>query len=125
MRHGAALEDDLEKRGWTIPAGHYRQALESFGRTNWAAANAQLRSLLESLLPAAAGLPATKDPQGVLDQLRSSGVLVEGEHSMTKGLWSMCRPRGSRPGLSDQDEAEFRLLTVTAYCRFLLSRIPR
>ena len=122
-----ALERDLQGRNWTVAAGHYRQALDNYGAGNWASANAQFRSLLEELLPRAAEAASGSRPkeiQASLDQLRKHGVLVEGEYSLAKGLWDMSQPRGSHPGLSDRDEAAFRLLAVTSYSRFLLTRLP-
>jgi hypothetical protein len=121
------LEADLIDRNWKTTAGHYRQALDAFSRGDWAATNSMLRSLLEDLLPAAAALVSgkrPKQPRASIDVLRSNGVLVEGEFDLLKGLWEMSQHRGPHAGLSDADEARFRLVTVTAHCRFLLVRLP-
>jgi hypothetical protein len=122
-----SLEEQLRRQGWSTAADHYRQALDNFGKLNWASCNSQLRCLVEEILPTAALAVSgvrPKDVQGSLDALKKAAVLVEGEYGMVKGLWSMCQPRGSHPGLSDREEAVFRLLAVTAHCRFLMSRLP-
>jgi hypothetical protein len=121
------VERELKARGWTTAAGHYRQALEAFGAGNWASANAQLRSLLEDLFPLAAEEVSGKRPREVraaLDGLVKRKFLADGEYDFARGLWQLCQSRGSHPGLSDEEEARFRLVAVTAYCRFLLDRLP-
>jgi hypothetical protein len=110
-----------------VAAGHYRQALEGYATGRWASANGQLRNLVEALLPLAAELVSGNKPttaQAALDALRSAKMLVKGEYGLAKGLWEVCQPRGAHPGLSDAEEARFRLLSVTAYVRFLLIRLP-
>lgn len=121
------LEAALVARGWTTAAGHYRQALDAFSRADWAAANGQLRSALEDLLPSAAELVSgkrPKQPRASIEVLRAKANLVEGEFDLLKGLWDLSQRRGSHPGLSDVDESRFRLVTLTAHCRFLLARLP-
>lgn len=122
-----AVDGALTGRGWATAAGHYRQALNAFGRGNWASANAQLRSALEEALPLAASVVAGNRPnevQAALDMLRAAGQLVDGEYSYAKGLWQLCQSQGSHPGLSDEEESRFRVVSVTAYLRFLLDRLP-
>lgn len=122
------VAQEFARRGWATEAGHFQQALDAYGAGNWASANAQLRSLLESLLPAAAELVSgvrPKEVQAALDALLKKKILVEGEYSLVKGLWDLSQPRGSHPGLSDEEEARFRLMTITSYGRFLLARLPR
>ncbi|MCZ7537874.1 MAG: hypothetical protein M5T61_19395 [Acidimicrobiia bacterium] len=50
--------------------------------------------------------------------------MIADEAGFGKALWKLLHPGGSHPGLSDQDESRFRLLTLTGYARFLLSRLP-
>lgn len=122
----SALEESLREAGQAEAAGHYRQALEAFGKGSWASANSQLRSLLESLLPGLAEIVSGKRPkevQAAIDVLQAKDFLVEGENSVLRGLWSLTQPRGSHPGLSSEAEARYRLMMVTAQCRFLLERL--
>jgi hypothetical protein len=123
----AHVEAELRRRGWTTAAGHYRQALAGFAADNWASANGQLRSLLEEVIPTAAESVAGRRPkevQAALDLLLKKGVLVDGEYGLVKGMWELSQSRGPHPGFSDKEEATFRLISITAYCRFLLSRLP-
>lgn len=120
------LEQELRLQGWSVAAGHYRQALDAFAAGRWASANGQLRSMLEELLQAAAELVSSRRPrdaQACLDALRKHDVLLGGEYGFAKGLWQLCQSSGSHPGLSSEDEARFRLMTVTSYARFLNERL--
>jgi hypothetical protein len=123
----AMLEREITRRGWNTAAAHYRQAIDGISSGNWEAANGQMRCLLEVFVPDVAasilGTPARSDPRAALGDLDSAGVLVEGEFDFARGLWRMCNTRGAHAGLSSEEEARFRLLAVTAYVRFLLSRM--
>src|SRR5437764_874147 len=50
-RERARLEGDLARRGWDAAAAHYRQAVDGVSTGNWEAANGQMRSLLEVVIP--------------------------------------------------------------------------
>lgn len=120
------VSDALRARAWDTPAGHYDQAVDSFSAGNWAAANGQLRTFFESLIRTAAGTPGgsgTGQVQASVDTLNAGGLLLTDEAEFLKRLWKMLHPAGSHPGLSDQMESRFRLLTLTGYARFLLSRL--
>jgi hypothetical protein len=122
------LEQAFTEVGWTDAAGHYRQALEAFSRAEWAGANAQLRSVLEDLLPWVAEEVVgsrPREPRSAIDQLHARGCLVEDEFNLLRGSWELAQHRGSHPGLSDQDEARFRLILITSHCRFLVARLAR
>lgn len=122
------VEQALTELGWTDAAGHYRQALEAFSRAEWAGSNAQLRSLLDDLLPRIAETVTDnrlQEPRAAIDQLKNKGWLIEGEYNLLRGSWELAQHRGSHPGLSDQDEARFRLILVTSHCRFLITRLGR
>jgi hypothetical protein len=121
------LEMALEEREWADAATHYRQCAEGVGSRNWESANGQGRSFLEDLIPRIArelgGDKAPKDPRAALQFLRDKGLLLEGEFDFARGLWEMCNSRGSHPGRSDAEEAHFRFVVISAYARFLLSRL--
>lgn len=119
------IERDLVRRGWTTPAGHYRQAIDSFAAGNWAAANGQLRTFFESLMRTAGGCTGSTSGQvqAAADALNGEGLLLSDEPQFVKTLWKLLHTSGSHPGLSDQDESRFRLLTLTGYARFLLTRL--
>lgn len=74
------------------------------------------RAFLEELLTKAGDVPpgsGTRRAHQALDSLHAQGVLVDGEETFTKALWKLLYANGSHPGLSDQDESRFRLLTLT------------
>ena len=121
------IERELERRGWATAAGHYLQAVESFAEGQWAAANGQLRTFYESLIRTAAGnqnASGSGQVQAAFKILDSLQRLILGEADFGEQLWGLLHPHGSHPGLSDEDESRFRLLTLTGYARFLLSRLP-
>ncbi len=118
---------DLQRRGWTVAQGHYEQAVENFAAGNWAAANGQLRAFLESLIRTAGGTSNASGAgqvQAAFDALDGAGHLIADEADFGKKLWKMLHTGGSHPGLSNEDESRFRLLTLTGYARFLLTRLP-
>lgn len=120
------IENDLQRRGWTTAMGHYRQALDAFALSKWASANGQLRAFFEDLLRQAGGTTAgtgSGQVQKAFDNLEAAGSLVKGEAEFGKKLWALLHANGSLPGLSDEDESRFRLLTLTGYTRYLLNRI--
>ena len=101
--------------------------VESFAAGNWAAANGQLRTFFESLLRTAGGTGTESGPgqvQAAVDALENAGLLLPDEPEFAKKLWKLLHPGGSHPGLSDEDESRFRLLALTGYARFLLTRLP-
>ena len=121
------LEAELARRQWNDARGHYRQALDNFGRGNWAAANSQLRSLFEDVIRRAGGTlqdHGSGQVQDAADALgKQPGVLLPREDEFIKALWGVLHKHGSHPGLGDEDLARFRLLTITGYLRLLLSRL--
>lgn len=125
--HADAVERALVSRRWTVAAGHYRQALDTFAQGRWASANAQLRSTLEETLPLAAQVVGGTRPtevQAALDILKAKNQLADGEYGFAKGLWTLCQSAGPHPGLSGEEESRFRVVSVTTYLRFLLDRLP-
>ena len=120
------LETELVNREWRDALGHYEQALDNFGRGNWAAASSQLRSLYEDVVRRAGGTlqnHGSGQVQSAADALgKQPGVLFPKEDEFIKALWGVLHKHGSHPGLGDEDLARFRLLTITGYLRLLLSR---
>lgn len=120
------LEELLTDNNLAVAAGHYSQACRNFETKDWAAANAQLRTTLESSL-----LEITKK-QGpwngskggdAIDLLKVRGHLTENESKYFTGLWSLSHASGSHPGLSDEVESQFRMYSVTAGIYYLVNRL--
>lgn len=122
------LESQLNALGMTVAATHYRQAVDNFTDTHWEAANSQTRSFVEALL---LGIAAVQDgkapstPQAALQRLQKSGLLDDAEYQQFKSFWSGIQDNGPHAGLSDEEEALFRLHSATVTARYLLAKVGR
>lgn len=122
----AALQSELQRRGMNIAARHYEQAVENYTDNNFEACNGQLRSFLEDLLSQAArmkGKRQTVSPDGALEHLRRERILDNEEWNIFRALWAASQDNGPHAGLTDEDEARFRLHTATASARYLLRKL--
>ncbi len=118
------LERLLDQFGFTTARGHLEQARAAHARRDWAAANAQTRTFLESLFDNIAEVlipdaairytssharrqalstitPPFFEPQ--LNEWRPDGS------GFVSGLWQRLHPQGSHPGLSDEEDSSLRL----------------
>lgn len=126
----------LNTHRMVVPEGHLKQAISAFSRGDWAASNAQLRTFYESYLDEIAdslGCDKTKnskDKRDYLGQLNPPFLyeyLNEWNANMQKpqyiqGLMSRMHPQGSHAGLSEEDDATFRLQIALITARLLLRR---
>jgi hypothetical protein len=135
-----AVDDEvhqlLKHFEFTTPLGHLGQGIEAHTRGDWAAANAQLRTFLESLFDDIARniegsektAPLTSENRRAL--LAKIGFLAEGRNEWTQdgknyinGLFKMLHTDGSHPGLSDEDHSTFRLHVILVTARTFLRRL--
>ena len=136
------LNSLLNKFGFTTTKGHIDQAISAHTRGDWASANAQLRSFMESLFDSICGklvsnkttlpppghqrheLLAKLNPPFLLPALNEWEIGDKG--GFLQGLWRRLHPQGSHPGLSDEEDSTFRLhlmiLTASYYLKRLDSR---
>jgi hypothetical protein len=124
----SVLESQLASRGLTVALTHYRQAVDCFVDSRLEASNGQLRSFLESLVTQLYSQRAgnsIRDPRGAIDGLRNRHELDGDEAKLLAGLIGLSNERGAHPGLTDRDEALFRLHMTTASARYLLARLAR
>lgn len=122
----SVLEQILEDRGFDVALSHYQQAVASFVDGRLEASNGQLRSSLEALLlglSARAARQQTVDPRAAVDHLRRAEVLDGDEARLLTGLIGVSNARGAHQGLTDREEALFRLHFTTAAARYLLARV--
>jgi hypothetical protein len=63
------------------------------------------------------------DARGAAERLRNHGDLDGDEAKMIAGLAGVSNERGAHAGLTDRDEAIFRLHATTAVATYLLARI--
>jgi len=127
----------LRSHSLTTPAGHLDQAIDAHSRGQWAAANSQIRTFMESLLDEiAAKLIKAKqlgspghDRRVQLAQLQPPFLINElnewtgNGKGFVEGFYRRLHPQGSHPGLSDQDDATFRLHLTLIVARLLLKRL--
>ncbi len=127
----------LEKHGFATAKGHLEQAIEAHTRGSWAGANSQLRTFLESLLndiadrldPAASSRTPPGHARRQLLAKLTVPFLFETLNEWTpdgknfiEGVFKRLHPHGSHPGLSDEEDATFRLHLVLIVARLLLRR---
>lgn len=126
----------LATLGLRTSAGHLAQAIDAHTRGDWAAANSQLRTFIESLFdeiafvaePSRAPfLPTSENRRALLAEI---GFLATDRNEWTadgknfiNGLFKMLHTDGSHPGLSDEDHSTFRLHVVLVTARAFLRRI--
>jgi len=121
----SALEQDLESRGLVVAAAHYRQASENLVQGNFEASNGQIRSFLENLFISTCARVTERnfpDPTAALQHMRNEGLLEPSEWNTCRGLWDLSQTNGAHHGLSNSEEALFRLHFATALARYLLHR---
>lgn len=127
----------LMKHGFLVPQGHLKQALDAHRRSDWAAANSQIRSFLESLFdelavkidPTASTISTGENRRA---KLGKDGFLYghlnewsnDGKNFIN-GLMKRLHPHGSHPGLSDEADSTFRLQIVVLTAKLLLERFDK
>jgi hypothetical protein len=123
----------LADRGFSTAIGHYRQAVAAHGRGEWAGANAQLRSFVEDVLNSIQGIISPgnySDGNSRREALAKSGFFkrdlnewLDGGKGFMQGFWKRLHPEGSHPGLSEADDATFRLHIVIVVVHYLMRRL--
>ena len=114
----------LDELNLPVGKGHLDQAISNHSDGNWAAANSQLRTFLESVFndvskrldPAKATEPLSSDNRRTLLAKINPPFLLEshGEwsgdgKSFINGLFKRLNSEGSHPGLSEEEDCTFRL----------------
>lgn len=122
----SGLEVDLHAAQFGVAATHYRQANDNLAQGNFEASNGQIRSFIEDLLISTCRLVSGRtlnDAGAALQSLRQSGFLDASEFNTARGFWDASHTNGPHHGLSNQDEALFRLHVGTAIGRYLLRKL--
>jgi len=132
------LNSLLDKFGFTTTKGHIDQAISAHTRGDWASANAQLRSFMESLFDSICGklvgdktilpppghqrreLLAKLNPPFFIPTLNEWEI---GKCGFLQGLLKRLHPQGSHPGLSDEEDSTFRLHLVILTASYYLKRL--
>jgi hypothetical protein len=132
------VESLLSKFAFSIAEGHLKQALNAHTRGDWAAANSQMRTFVESLFDSFAEellsppLPTTSHskreqlaklkPPFIDPLLNEWDFSQHGGCGLVQGFWKRLHPDGSHPGLSDEDDCTFRLQLVYLVAHRFLKR---
>ncbi|QDV70891.1 hypothetical protein Poly24_46240 [Rosistilla carotiformis] len=134
---GNEIEILLDKCGFTVAKGHLRQALSAFQRGEWSSANGELRNFYECYLNEIAnglGYTGPNDSKLRRDYLGSgvqSPFLLEAYNEwnannqkpqFVQGLMSRMHPHGGHPGLSEEEDATFRIQISLVTARLFLRR---
>lgn len=128
----------LDRYELATPRGHLTQAIDNHTRGQWAAANGQSRTFLESLLDEIAYRLVEDAPRGQndgearrealskLDPPFLSANLNEWGNqgkNLVNGVLKRLHPQGAHPGLSDEEDSTFRLHLVLLIGRLFLRRL--
>lgn len=123
--------------------GHLEQAIENHSNGNWAGANGQFRTFMESLMIEISNNLITNrkctNISNAINWLSNPEILNpvllhKDLNEVPKdrlnspyinGLWKRLHPTGSHPGLSDEEDCTFRYHTLLVFTRYLLSRMEK
>lgn len=127
----------LNRGGFTVAKGHLNRALSAFQRGEWSSANGELRNFLESYLNEIAvdlGYTGGGDSRAKRDFLGSGlqppFLLADYNEwnannqkpQYVQGLMNRMHPHGGHPGLSEEEDATFRLQITLITARLFLRR---
>ena len=130
----------LDRSGFAVAKGHLKQAVSAFQRGEWFSANGELRNFFESYLneiAVALGYVGGGDGKAKRDFL---GDNVQPPFLLTdynewnannqkpqyvQGLMSRMHPHGGHPGLSEEEDATFRLQITLITARLFLRRFSQ
>lgn len=128
----------LKQYGFARSQGHLDQAIDAHTRGDWAAANAQIRTFMESLFLEIAGkvdpndLAASQGLNNAFQALAKREFLSEPRSEwnqdgkgMLNGLLKMLHSDGSHKGLSDEAHSTFRLHVALVTARMMLNRLAQ
>lgn len=119
--------------------GHLEQAISNHTQGNWAGANSQFRTFIESLLiEIASKLNPSQKLNSAAEAIKflAEGITppflskdlneypkTDREDSFIYGFWKRLHPEGSHPGLSDEDDSSFRYHITIVVANYLLRRL--
>ena len=127
----------LDELGMSDAKEHLDQAIDNHARGQWAAANGELRKVLEYVLDEVAArlhpgivletpkgharrqLLANREPKFLLQEI---GEWSGDGKNFVNGVFKRLHPQGGHPGLSDEEDCTFRLHLVLVVARLFLRR---
>jgi hypothetical protein len=124
----------LERHNFNTAKGHYEQAIAAHSRSDWASANAQLRSFVEEFFNKTQTLLHPSEECSSSNEYKIS--LAKNEFfikdyneylfngtGFVEGFWKRLHPEGSHPGLSEQSDSTFRLHLVVLVIHHFIARL--
>lgn len=121
---------------FTTSLGHLNQSIEAHTRGDWAAANSQVRTFMESLFDSIAHhidqenylqLGSSENRRAWLASKTFLSVArnewSQDGKNFVNGFFKMLHTEGSHPGLSDEDHCTFRLHLCLITSRMFLRRL--
>ena len=129
----------LDRHGFTVASGHLTRAVSAFSRGEWSSANGELRNFYEGYLNEIStrlGYTGSGDSRARRDYLGGlrPPFLLEGYNEwhlnnqrpqFVQGLMSRMHPHGGHPGLSEEEDATFRLQVSLVTARLFLRRFDQ
>jgi len=124
----------LDRHNFSVAKGHLRQAISAFQRGEWSSANGELRNFYESYLNEIAtslGFIGSGDSKAKRDFLGQNDFLLSDYNEWDannqkpqyiQGLMSRTHPHGGHSGLSEEEDATFRLQISLVTARLFLRR---
>lgn len=133
------VEQLLDRHGFAVAKGHLQLALSAFERGAWSSANGELRKLYESYLDEIAdklgysGKDDSKLKRDFLGNVQPPFLFEEYNEwnannqkpQFVQGLMNRLHPHGGHAGLSEEEDATFRLQIVLVTTRLLLRRFDQ
>lgn len=133
------VEELLERHAFATAKGHLDQAMSAFHRGEWASANGALRNFYEGYLNAIAerlgcsqsetsaakrDFLGTLQPPFLLSEYNEWNAGGKGQ-MYVQGLLNRMHPHGGHPGLSEEEDATFRLQVILITARLFLRRLDQ
>ncbi len=122
----------LDRHGFADAKGHLAQAVSAFSRGEWSSANGELRNFYENYLNEIAtrlghtGSCESKARRAYLGSCQPSFLRDDyNEPQFVQGLMNRMHPHGGHPGLSEEEDATFRLQTSLVTARLFLRRFDQ
>lgn len=129
----------LDKLRFTVAKGHLKRAMSAFQRGEWSGANGELRNFYESYLNEIAERLGSQsaDAKSNRDFLGggvSPAFLFQDYNEwhpnnqkpqFVQGLMSRMHPHGGHPGLSEEEDATFRMQIMLITARLFLRRFDQ
>ena len=129
----------LDVHGFTVPKGHLSRAMSAFQRGEWSGANGELRNFFESYLNEIADRLGYQDSDSKMKRDFLGGIVSPAfllseynewhqnnqKPQFVQGLMSRMHPHGGHPGLSEEEDATFRIQITLITARLFLRRFDQ